>query len=64
MSATHHDHKKVVRTYITVFVSLMALGVIAGRELLNLLPESSRPSREPISRSLPCLSLSGKAFCS
>jgi phosphatidate cytidylyltransferase len=28
-----------------LFASLMALGVIAGRELLNLLPESTRPSQ-------------------
>jgi phosphatidate cytidylyltransferase len=28
-----------------LFASLMALGVIAGRELLNLLPEQSRPSQ-------------------
>ena len=28
MSAAHHDHKKVVRTYITVFVALMGLTIV------------------------------------
>lgn len=28
MSATHHDHAKQVRTYITVFVALMALTIV------------------------------------
>jgi phosphatidate cytidylyltransferase len=41
------DNHLVPGWFPCLFVCLMALGVIAGRELLNLLPESYRPS-EPL----------------